>query len=296
MQNSAAAIGARPAGAVQDLLALTKPNIVWLIVVATFVGFYMASDGPLDWVTLAHTLGATAVLAGGAGALNQWMERGSDAKMRRTERRPMASGRMAPITGLVFAAALVLAGLAWLLYSTNALAAAVGLAVVVAYAGIYTPLKSRTPWATFWGAFPGAAPPLIGWAAVRNELTVEAWILFAILFLWQFPHFYAIAWMYREDYARAGIKMLPVIDPDGKATAKRIVLYGAALVPVSILPSAIGMTGILYAIGASLMSVAYLNSGISTTTERTSKQAKSLLRMSILHLPAIYLLLVLDKV
>lgn len=296
MPQTAAAMQQRPANAVQDFVALTKPNIVWLIVVATAVGFYMASDWPLDWVLLVQTLGATAVLAGGTGALNQWMERESDAKMRRTEQRPLAAGRMSAPTGLAFALLLVAVGLGWLWVATNWLAVAVGAGVVFAYVCVYTPLKQRTPWATFLGAFPGAGPPLIGWAAVRNELPVEAWILFGILFLWQFPHFYAIAWMYREDYARAGIKMLPVIDPDGKATAARIVLYGAALVPVSLLPSVFGMTGIIYAIGAALMSVAYLNVGISTTSEPTGASARGVLRMSVLHLPAIYLLLVVDKI
>ena len=184
---------------------LTKPSIVWLVLMSTVMGSYMAvGDDPFPLVQVFHALVATALLGAGTGALNQWSEREADARMRRTLSRPIPSGRLQPRSALLFAGGLTLAGLVYLLVGVNPLSFALGLGTVVAYNFVYTPLKTRTWWSTALGAFPRAVPPLLGWAALRGSLGVEAWVLFGILFLWQFPHFYAIAWMYREDYGRAG--------------------------------------------------------------------------------------------
>ncbi|MCY4188288.1 MAG: heme o synthase, partial [Bryobacterales bacterium] len=203
-----AAGGAGVPALLADYYELAKPSIVWLILMSTAMGCYLAVDGSLPVVPALHALVATALLAAGTGGLNQWWERGIDARMRRTAARPLPAGRVSPQAALAYASGLTIAGLAYLLAGVNDLSFWLGAATVVSYNFIYTPLKTRTWWSTAVGAFPGAVPPLMGWAALRGSLDIEAWVLFGILFLWQFPHFYAIAWMYREDYARAGIRML----------------------------------------------------------------------------------------
>ena len=277
-------------------LQLTKPSVVWLIILSTAVGFYMGSSGSLPLALLFHTLAATALLAGGTGALNQWMERDLDARMRRTEKRPLPAGRLRPLPVLLFGAGLTVAGLAYLALAVNALTALLGLMTTSGYLFVYTPLKTRTPLSTFFGSFPGAMPPLIGWVAVRNELGLEGWTLFAVLFVWQFPHFYAIAWMYREDYARAGILMLPVVKPDGVATGRQIVFYTALLLPVSLVPVVVGMAGMIYLIGALVCGLGYLLFGVLAAHKKTTYQARRLLQASVVYLPLIYVLLIFDKV
>ncbi len=278
-----------------DYLELTKPSIVWLILMSTVVAFYLASDGPLAYWLLLHTVVGTGLLAAGSGALNQWFEREADGKMRRTENRPLPAGRLAAIPALWFGVAISVAGMLYLLLNVNTLTALIGLLTLASYLFLYTPLKSRTWLSTFVGAFPGAAPPLIGWAAARNGLGWESWVLFAILFLWQFPHFYAIAWMYREDYARAGILMLPVVEPDGVSTGRQIVAYAALLLPISLAPTWLGLAGWLYFCGALATSLFYLYFGVLCARRKTGVQARKLLQASVLYLPLIYCFLVLNK-
>lgn len=274
---------------------LTKPSIVWLILMSTVIGGYMAVDGALSVGPLMHTLFSTALLAAGTGALNQWSERGTDARMRRTWGRPLPSGRVQPESALLFSTGLILAGLVYLLVKVNALSFALGLGTVVAYNFVYTALKTRTWWSTLLGAFPGAVPPLLGWAALRNELGLEAGVLFGILFLWQFPHFYSIAWMYREDYSRAGVRMLPVIEPSGASTSRQIVVSAAALIPLSIAPAWLGMASSWYTLPAGLLGIAYLVFGIRLARRGTRVQARELLRASVLYLPLLYLFLLVFK-
>ena len=279
---------------VGDYLELTKPSVVWLILMSTGVGFYMASVS-FDILGLLHALLGTALLAAGTGALNQWLEREADSKMRRTENRPLPAGRLRARPACAFGTLLSAAGMGYLLFVVNPLSALLGLLTWATYLGLYTPLKTRTWLSTFVGSFPGAMPPLIGWTAARNEITAEALALFAILFLWQFPHFYAIAWMYREDYARAGIRMLPVVEPDGASTGRQIVWYAGLLVPVSLAPAWLGTAGSLYGVAALVLGLAYLYSGISVACSKTGSNAKRLLQASVLYLPLLYVFLVVAK-
>ena len=279
-----------------DYLELTKPGVVWLIILSTAIGFYMGVSGSLPLVLLMHTLAATALLAGGTGALNQWMERDLDACMRRTEKRPLPAGRLQPFSAFLFGVGLVLAGLLYLALVVNALTALLGLLTTTGYLFIYTPLKTRTPLSTFLGSFPGAMPPLIGWVAAQNKLEPGGWALFLVLFFWQFPHFYAIAWMYREDYAKAGVLMLPVVKPDGVAVGHRIILYAALLLPVSLIPVLLGMTGTIYLIGAGVCGLGYFLFGLFAAHRKTTYHARRLLQASVVYLPLIYFLLVFDKV
>ncbi|HJY86902.1 MAG TPA: heme o synthase, partial [Candidatus Acidoferrales bacterium] len=237
---------ARPAA----YLALTKPDVSLLVVITTLAGFYLGSRVPVDTLRMAYTVFGTSLIAGGTSALNHYFERASDACMRRTASRPLPSGQLQPAEALWFGVGLVTAGTIYLFLAVSALPSLLALGTCVSYLGAYTPLKRRTTLATLVGAFPGAVPPLIGWAAARGTLSREAWILYAVMFLWQFPHFLAIAWMYREDYARAGIRMLPVVDRSGKATFAQILFTAIALVPVSLLPAVIGEAGARYFFGA----------------------------------------------
>lgn len=278
----------------RDLVTLGKPEVTMLVVVAAAIGYYLASPSPLDPVRFAGTLVGTALVSAGTAALNMYMERALDGRMRRTEGRPLPSGRMRPRTALLFGLALSAAGGAYLVAFVDPLAGAIALATLASYLLIYTPLKRRTQLCTFLGAFPGAAPPLIGWAAARGTLGAEAWSLFAILFLWQFPHFLAIAWMYRQDYARAGMRMLPPSDDDGVATFRRIVLFTAALVPASLLPSMLGLGGPLYRTGAVLLGAAFLGSVLWAARSRTGWHARVLLHASVAYLPLLWALLAID--
>ena len=278
-----------------DYYELAKPSIVWLILMSTVMGCYLAVEGPFPLVQVLHALVATALLAAGTGALNQWSERDTDARMRRTQSRPIPSRRVQPRSALVYASGLTLAGLLYLLLGVNTLSFLLGICTVVAYNFVYTPLKTRTWWSTALGAFPGAVPPLLGWAALRNNLGPEGWVLFGILFLWQFPHFYAIAWMYREDYGRAGIRMLPVIEPSGESTNRQILGSAALLVPLSMVPAWMGTVASWFAIPAFLLGIGYLVYGARLARHGTRAHAKELLKASVLYLPLLYLFLLIAK-
>jgi protoheme IX farnesyltransferase len=263
---------------------------------STAVGFYFGlRGGELDWLVLVHTLLGTGLLASGTATLNEWYEREADARMRRTRLRPIPSGRVSPNGALVFGVALSVLGFVDLALAVNLVAALWGLATLASYLFLYTPLKQRTPHATTIGAFPGAMPPLIGFAGAAGTLTSEAWALFAILFLWQFPHFLSIAWMYREDYGRAGIMMLPVIQPDGKATARQIVICSVLLIPVSLAPSFLGMAGTVYLFGALALGLAFAYVGLRVALDRTKLRARRVLLASVMYLPLLYGLLLLDR-
>jgi protoheme IX farnesyltransferase len=277
-------------------VVLTKPDVTFLVVITTVAGFYLGSRGPLDWPLLLHTLFGTTFVAAGTAALNQYVERDMDAVMRRTAARPLPVGLLQPAEVLWFGVAMIVLGAAWLFLAVNALAGLLALATTALYLGLYTPLKKRTTLATLVGAFPGALPPLIGWAAARGSLSLGAWVLFAILFFWQFPHFFAIAWMYREDYARAGIKMLPVVDRSGDSTFAQIVAMSAILVPVSLLPSVIGMAGIHYFFGALVLGVMLLQVSLWSANQRTNLRAKWLMHATIVHIPVLLGLMIFDKV
>ncbi len=292
---TAVAAAASSTSSMWDYFELAKPNVVWLILMSTMVGFYVASPTRLPYLLLLNTIAATALLAAGTGALNQWWERDLDAKMRRTENRPLPAGRIGAASSLAFGLAVSAAGLGYMWAAVNPLSALVGLLTLAGYVLVYTPLKTRSPLATFVGAFPGAAPLLLGWTAARNDLGLEACVLFSILFLWQFPHFYAIGWMYREDYARAGIRMLPVIETDGTSTARQIVCYGVNLIPVSMAPWLLGLAGPVYGAAALVLGLFYLAAGIRMARERTAVRARKLLLASVIYLPLLYLFLVADK-
>ncbi len=276
-------------------VSLTKPDVTFLVVLTTVAGFYLGSEAILDRVLLLHTLLGTTLVAAGTSALNHYFERSSDARMRRTSSRPIPLGQLRPAEALVFGAGLALLGTAYLALLANGLASVLAIAASITYLGVYTPLKKRTTLATAIGAFPGAVPPLIGWAAARGSLSREAWILFGILFLWQFPHFLAIAWMYREDYARGGIRMLPVVDPAGTVTFTQIVVTAALLVPVSLLPAVVGMAGIGYFFGAVLLGMVLVQICLWAARTKSNARAKWLMHATVAHIPLLLGLLMLDK-
>ena len=279
---------------VKDYIELTKPRVTWLIVMSTAIGYFFGHAGPWSIWALVHTLMGTALIASGTAALNQWYEREADRHMRRTQMRPLPSGRLAPLNAFIFGVVLALAGGLELGLGVDWLASSLGIFTLFMYLFLYTPLKQKTWWSTTVGAFPGAMPPLIGYAAAAGKITLEALVLGAILFFWQFPHFYAIAWMYREDYSRAGIKMLPVVEPDGESTARQILLYSLALIPISLLPKWMGMTGTVYMVGALALGLLYLYSGVRVTFDRSKVRARKVLLASVLYLPLLYGLMVLD--
>jgi protoheme IX farnesyltransferase len=280
---------------VADYVELTKPRIAVLVLFTVAAGVLLASGGKLDVWLLVNAVGGTALVAAGASALNQWLERFSDARMQRTENRPLPSGRLQPVEALVFGLLLGVAGTAYLALSLPRPWAALLAAVTfVGYVFVYTPLKSRTTLNTLVGAVPGALPPVIGWVAVRGEITGEAVALFLILFLWQVPHFLAIAWIYREDYGRAGLKMLPVVDPSGLMTGWRMVAYCLVLVAASLLPVTLGAAHGVYLAGAVLLGLSFLASAVWFVRDRSLRSARRVLRASLLYLPGLLLLLLLD--
>jgi protoheme IX farnesyltransferase len=276
-------------------MALTKPDVSFLVVMTTVAGYALGTHGPLDWLRMAHTVFGTTLIAAGTSAMNHYIERDSDALMRRTASRPLPSGQLSPREAFWFALSLIGFGTLYLALATNVLATTLGVATSVMYLGMYTPLKKRTMMATFIGSFPGAVPPLIGWAAARGSLNIEAWFLFAMLFLWQFPHFDAIAWVYREDYKRAGIKMIPVADPDGKRTFREILVTAALLVPVSLLPAVTGLAGAHYFFGALVLGLMLVEVCLWAAASKTNSRAKWLMHATVLHLPLLLGLLIYDK-
>ncbi len=288
---AAAAIPSRP----MAFLALTKPDVSFLVVMTTLAGYALGTVGPLDWLRLAQTVVGTTFVAAGASALNHYFERDSDAHMRRTASRPLPSGVIASSEALFFGIGLAVTGLVQLLVTTNTLTTLLAALTCASYLGLYTPLKKHTTWATLIGAFPGAAPPLIGWAAARGTLNAGAWVLFAILFLWQVPHFHAISWMYREDYGRAGIRMLPVVDPEGRATFTQIVFCAAALIPVSLLAAVTGLAGVPYFFGALVLGMLLVEVCLWAAARKTNVRAKWLMHATVLHLPLLLGLMIFDK-
>ncbi|HEX7860489.1 MAG TPA: heme o synthase [Verrucomicrobiae bacterium] len=275
---------------------LVKARLTTLVLITTLVGFYAGSGSQIDYAIMFHALIGTALVACGAAALNQWLERESDARMRRTESRPLPSGRLSPDTVLLLGAILSGVGLLDLLLGVNPLTAFLGAITLASYLFIYTPLKKVTTLNTLIGAVPGAIPPLMGWTAARNEISAAGWSLFAILFIWQLPHFMAIAWLYREDYARGGFKMLPIADPDGSKTAAQAVLHSIGLIPVSLFPSLLGVAGVVYFAGALLLGVTFLIFAIQFSRALTRERARRLFIASIIYLPLLLGLLVIDKV
>jgi protoheme IX farnesyltransferase len=286
-----------PSLSVQKLPAymeLAKPRITVLILLVATAGFWLGSTGAPDGRRLFDSVIGISLLAAGIFALNQYMERNLDAVMRRTEARPLPAGRLTPGEALWFGIVTsVLAIVA--LAVVNPLSGMLALITFSTYLFLYTPLKKKTPHCTLIGAFPGAMPPLLGWAAVRGELSPEAWTLFAILFFWQFPHFHSIAWLYREDYARAGIRMWPVVEPEGKTTFSQIVVFASLLVPVSLLPAVLGLSGLFYISGAVILGAWLLYCSIRAGARKSQREAQRLLLASVLYLPMLLGLMVLDK-
>ena len=293
-----------PGRLMRDYVELTKPRITWLILMSTAIGYFFGlprAEGwreflaNVNWLSLVHTIVGTGLIASGTAALNQWFEREADRRMRRTADRPLPAGRLQADRALTFGVALSVAGFVELWLGVNLLSGVIGAFTLGSYLFLYTPLKKRSWWSTTVGAIPGAMPPVIGYAAAAGVVTREAWVLGAILFLWQFPHFYSIAWMYKDDYARAGIRMLPVVEPDGRSTARQIVVYGMALIPVSLTPALMGMSGIVYGIGALILGLWFLYSGVRVALDRNMLRARHVLLASVLYLPLIYGLMLIDR-
>ncbi len=299
LRSPAVAVIERPRLSFRDRVAayveLTKPRITLLIVLTSAAGFALASQGSIDYLRMLSALLGIALLSSGIATLNQYAERDLDGLMRRTAMRPLPSGKLAPWEALAFGSTITIGAELYLLVFVNPLSALLGLTVIAGYVFAYTPLKTRTSLSTMVGAFPGAVPPLIGWTAARDSISLEGWVLFAILFLWQFPHFLAIAWMYREDYSRAGILMLPVIEPNGRVTAQQIVVYTLMLLPVSLLPTVLGMSGRIYLAGAALLGLLFLYSSLRAAFSMSRQQARRLLLASVLYLPLLFLLMVLNR-
>ena len=278
-----------------DYVALAKPRLNGLVVASALAGYAMAGGDMSDALRVCCTVAGTALVAGGASAFNQLLERDSDSLMRRTRMRPLPDGRLQPYEAAVFGAVLTAAGLAMLAAAVNLLSAFVALATLASYVLAYTPLKRRTSFATVIGAIPGALPPAIGWAAGRGDLSQGAWVLFGIVFLWQLPHFLAIAWIYREDYARAGLPMLPVIEPDGRSTGRQAIAYSAALLPMAMAPTLVGMSGPVYFAGAFLLTAALLALAVRFAAGRTTAAARRLFYWSIIYLPLLWILMIADR-
>ena len=279
-----------------DYVALTKPRVVAMVLVTTAVGFYLGSPGSPLLVPLLWTLAGTAVAAGGTLTLNQWAERDLDARMERTRRRPLPEGRVLPVEALVLGIVLLVAGLVALALLVGPLPALVTAAITVTYLLVYTPLKRITSFCSLVGAVPGALPPVAGWAAARGALGAEPWILFAIMFLWQMPHSLAIGRLYRDDYARAGIRVLPVIDRDGWTTGTQVVSHCLALVPVALLPTLVGLAGSAYFFVALVLGVGFLWSAVMLARSGSTGDARRLLFASLVYLPVLLAVMALDKV
>ncbi len=279
-----------------DYAALAKPRLNVLVVASSLAGYAMAGgDGTRVGLVLA-TLVGTGLVAGGASAFNQLIERETDGLMKRTRLRPLPDGRLAPLEAAGVATALSLAGLLILALGANLLSAVVAFTTLVTYAVVYTPLKPQTSFATVIGAIPGALPPVIGWAAAQDALSHGAWVLFGIVFLWQLPHFLAIAWIYREDYARAGFPMLPVIEPDGRSTGRQAAIYAAALLPLSLAPTLLGMAGNVYFVGALVLTLPFVGLSLRFAVTRAVLDARRLFFASIIYLPLLWILMIADRV
>ena len=277
-----------------DFVSLTKPRLNFLVLVTTAAAYYLGDGASRSLIHLFHTMAGTALVAGGASALNQLWERETDKLMRRTRRRPLPDLRMHPEDAMWFGVLLSALGIAQLALGVNFKTAIVALLTLLSYVVLYTPLKVRTSLSTIVGAIPGALPALIGWTAATDSLSIPGWVLCAIVFMWQMPHFLAIAWMYRDDYARAGIPLLPVIQPDGRSTGRQTVLYAAALIPVSFLPTAVGLATVWYLAGAIVLGAILLVLSLEFSATRGLFAAKRLFYATILYLPLLWIALLAD--
>lgn len=280
---------------IKDYYALTKPGVTFMVVITALVGFYLGSPASLDYVRLLMTLIGTALVAGGTSALNQLVERKIDARMKRTCNRPLPAGRLYTRQVLIFAGAISASGIVLLTVAVNPLTGILASLTLTSYVFLYTPMKRISPLSTLVGAIPGALPPVGGWAAARGTLGIEALVLFAILFFWQLPHFLAIAWIYREDYARGGLPVLPVLDRDGHFTSRQIILNTAALLVVSLMPTLLQITGAIYFAGAVLLGAGFMFAGFHVASARSNRSARRLLLASIVYLPILMLLMTFDK-
>lgn len=281
---------------VADFIALAKPRLNVLVIATTSVGFYLGTGASLDVMALVSTVVGTALVAAGSAALNQVSERDIDALMNRTRLRPLPDGRLQPAEARWFGGLSAAVGLACLAVGTNLVAGAVALVTLVTYLAVYTPLKRRTPHSTLVGAVPGALPPMIGWAAARGDLGAPAWVLFAIVFVWQIPHFFAIAWLYRDDYARASLPMLPVIDPEGRATGIYAVTFAVILLPVSALAVQVGLAGSVYLGGALALGIGFAVLAGRFAARRTKPNARWLFFGSLIYLPALWVLMIVNRI
>jgi protoheme IX farnesyltransferase len=279
-----------------DFVTLTKPRLNFLVLITTLGGMYLAAPNGVSLPLLFHALVGTALVAGGAAALNQVWERETDGLMRRTRRRPIPGGRLRAVDGAWFGTLLSATGLIELTWKVNPLASAMAAATLVSYVFVYTPLKTRTSLSTLVGAIPGALPPVIGWAAATGTISIGALVLFGIVFLWQMPHFLAIAWLYRDDYRQARIPLLPVLEPDGRRTGRQALLYASALWPVSLLPAAVGLAGTPYIALATLLGAGLIALSALFARERTTITARRLFLYSIVYLPLLWTALVVDRV
>ena len=279
-----------------DLVALTKPRVVIMVLVTTLVGYDAGLTGSPDYLRMIHLLIGTLLAAGGTLALNQYWERGVDARMDRTRARPLPDGRLQPLEALLFGVALTTLGVAYLAALVGVVVALITTTTAILYLFVYTPLKLRTALCTLVGAVPGALPPVTGWVAARDDVTIGVGVLFGILFLWQIPHTLSIARMYREDYARAGVRVLPVVDPDGASTERQIVLACVGLLAASLLPTVIGWAGPIYFAGALMLGLAFVASGVAQALAPSRLSARRVLFASLLYLPLLLGLLVFDKI
>jgi protoheme IX farnesyltransferase len=285
----------RANGSLADYLALTKPRLNFLVVATSAAGYYLGGPAHPDAVSMTQAVAGTALVAGGAAVLNQLYERETDALMRRTRHRPLPDGRVAPGDARTFGLALSLGGLLLLAVRANWLSAGLALVTLVVYLIVYTPMKRRTSLSTLVGAVPGALPALIGWTASHGSIALGGATLFAIVFLWQIPHFMAIAWMYREDYGKAGFPMLPVIDPEGRRAGRQAVVYAAALVPVSLMPTLAGIAGVVYFGSALALGIGLLLLAARFAATRSDSAARALFFGSIIYLPLIWLVMIVDR-
>jgi protoheme IX farnesyltransferase len=278
-----------------DFLELTKPRVTLMVLITTYVGYYLGAGATSGYARLIAAIAGTALASGGTLALNQFIERGSDALMDRTRRRPLPDGRILPAEALVFGVALVVAGLLLLGLAVNLLSALVTAAIVASYLFAYTPMKQKSPLCGVIGAVPGALPPVIGWTAARGEIGVPALVLFAILFLWQIPHTLAIAYLYRDDFGRAGIRFLPIVEPDGGSTGRQIVEHCLALLAVSLLPTLVGTAGAIYFAAALVLGGGFLAYGVRLAVAPNVAAARQLLFASLIYLPALLVVMALDR-
>ena len=278
-----------------DLLALTKPRLNSLVVITAGISYYLGLTAPMDASGLLHTIIGTSLVAGGASALNQVAESDLDETRLRTRERPIPSGRIEPRDARVLGLALAAVGLSQLFYFTNFIAGLVALTTVASYVLLYTPLKRTTPWSTFIGAFPGGLPAVLGWTAARGTVTFEALILFAIVFFWQLPHFHALSWVYREDFVRAKLPVLAVIDPTGKRTGTHSLIWTVVLIPISLLPLLINLGGFYYLVFATILNVMFLVPAVRFALQRTTARARLLFHTSLIYLPCLWILLVTER-